>query len=104
MGTSHLSIVGCQLAQPWLAFHKTYPLLLWQPGKNLPAFVAMKDERPALMARPDVPSLVKCLRGVGRGCVTGVVGKQSCHGLPWRNLAHLLAHVQIIAWVFFLFL
>lgn len=61
MGTSHLSMIGCQLAQPWLAF-----LLLWQPRKSLPAFDAMKHERPALMTPPpDVPSLVKHLRGVG---------------------------------------
>lgn len=73
LGISHLSIVGCQLAQPWLAFHESCPLLLQQPGKTLPAFVAMKDERPALMThpRPPVPSLVKRLRGVGRSCVFG---------------------------------
>lgn len=68
-GVANLSVGrGCQPVQPWLAFHKSYPLLLQQLGRNLPAFAAMKDDRPALMARPDVPSLVKHLCGV---CVWG---------------------------------
>lgn len=54
MGTAHLSVRGVSASSALACISQVLPSATPALGRNIPAFIAMKDDRPALMAHPDV--------------------------------------------------